>query len=363
MTDGLRRMRLSIQAGSRAALLSAALFGLSTPFAKGLLQGISPQLLAGLFYLAAGIGLTFLRQITKKGPVSNETPLTRSDLPWLSGAIASGGIVAPVLLYVGLQQTPASDASLLLNLEGVFTVLLAWLLFREDIGRRVSLGIAAVLLGSFVVSWRTPSSGGLWETSLIAIACVCWGFDNNFTQRVSARDPREIAALKGLAAGTVNVILAVWVGSSFPALLWVVTALGVGFVTFGLSLVFYVAALRQLGTARTSAYYSLGPFIGAIAGLILWHEPVTLPLGLGSVAMLIGVWFLLSERHTHFHVHELLVHSHQHIHDRHHWHQHSSSDSSGEPHTHTHEHKGIAHTHPHYPDLNHRHSHDRKKTS
>jgi drug/metabolite transporter (DMT)-like permease len=361
MTDGLRRMRLSIQAGSRAALLSAALFGLSTPFAKGLLQVISPQLLAGLFYLGAGIGLTFLKQIAKKGPVSNETPLTRGDLPWLSGAIASGGIVAPVLLYVGLQQTLASDASLLLNLEGVFTVLLAWLLFREDMGRRVSLGIAAVLLGSVVVSWRTPSSGGLWGALLIAIACVCWGFDNNLTQRVSARDPREIAALKGLAAGTVNVILAVWVGSSFPAVLWLVTAFGVGFVTFGLSLVFYVAALRQLGTARTGAYYSLGPFIGAIAGLILWHEPVTLPLGLGSVAMLIGVWFLLSERHIHFHVHELLVHSHQHIHDRHHRHQHSSSDPSGRPHSHRHEHKGVAHTHPHYPDINHRHSHDRKK--
>jgi drug/metabolite transporter (DMT)-like permease len=365
MTRGSEYMRptIRIQPGSRAALFSAVLFGISTPLAKGLLQVIPPQLLAGLFYLATGIGLTFLRQTAKKGPTGNETSLNRSDLPWLLGAIVSGGIIAPVLLYVGLEQTLASDASLLLNLEGVFTVLFAWLLFREDIGRRVSLGIAAVLLGGVAVSWQAPSSGGLWGALIIAIACVCWGFDNNLTQRVSARDPREIGALKGLAAGTVNIILAVWVGSPFPAIFWIVTALGIGFITFGLSLLFYVEALRQLGTARTGAYYSLGPFIGALVGLILWHEPLTLSLALGSLAMLIGVWFLLSEHHIHFHVHELPVHSHQHVHDKNHQHQHSPSDPLGEPHSHRHEHEQVAHTHHHYPDINHRHSHDRKKTS
>lgn len=342
-------------------MFAAILFGLSAPLAKGLLTVISPQILAGLFYLASGIGLALLRWILQKGTVGHEAPLTRTDLPWLSGAVISGGIVAPFLLLVGLQQTPASDASLLLNLEGVFTVILAWLIFHENVDRKASVGVTAILLGGALISWQPISAGGrVWGLLTIALACLCWGIDNNFTQRVSAGDPREVAAIKGLVAGTINMVLGIWLGGSLPSAIWTAVALTVGFFTYGLSLMFYVLALRKLGTARTGAYFSLGPFIGALVGLVLWHESVTLTLGMASVAMLVGVWFLLSERHNHLHVHETLVHSHRHVHDEHHQHRHAPFEPSEEPHSHLHEHVQLTHAHDHYPDTHHRHSHDRK---
>jgi drug/metabolite transporter (DMT)-like permease len=343
--------------------MAAVLFGLSTPLAKGLLTFVLPQVLAGLFYLGSGIGLVLLRRI-QSGTIGREAPLNRIDLPWLSGAVVFGGIAAPVLLLTGLQQTPASDASLLLNLEAVFTVILAWAVFHESLGRRVGAGIAAVLLGGVLISWQpTAISGGVLGPLMIGMACLCWGIDNNLTQRISAGDPREVAAIKGLVAGTVNISLGIWLGGSLPSPTWTAVALTVGFFTYGLSLMFYVLALRSLGTARTGAYFSAGPFIGGLVALVLWRESATLSLGVASVAMVAGVWLLLSERHIHSHVHEAFAHSHRHVHDEHHQHKHGPLDPTGEPHNHLHEHELIAHSHSHYPDIHHRHSHGREKTA
>lgn len=344
--------------------MAAVLFGLSTPIAKVLLVVLSPQILAGLFYLGSGIGLGLLRGILQRGAVGKEASLNRTDLPWLSGAVVSGGIVAPVLLLVGLQRTSAPDASLLLNLEGVFTVILAWVVFHESVGHRVGVGIVTVVLGGVILSWQpTVIGAGFLGPLAIGAACLCWGIDNNLTQRISASDPREVTAIKGLVAGTINILLGIWLGGSLSSATWTMAALAVGFFTYGLSIMFYVLALRKLGAARTGAYFSTGPFIGAFVGLALWHESVTLMLAVASMAMVVGVWLLLSERHIHLHFHEAIVHSHGHVHDEHHQHKHDSVNPPGEPHSHLHEHEPIGHSHSHYPDIHHRHSHSREKRS
>jgi len=342
------------------ALLAAILFGISTPLAKGLLTGISPQILAGLFYLGSGVGLSLLRVLPPRGAV-REAPLTRADAPWLAGALVFGGILAPVLLLVGLQRTLASNASLLLNLESVFTMLLAWLVFHENLDRRFALGIAGIFVGSVFISWQGYLAGGDIAGPLaVGGACFCWAMDNNLTQRVSAGDPVQVAAAKGLVGGVVNLVLGICLGGVWPGVAWIAAALVVGFFGYGLSLVLFVLALRALGTARTGAYFSTAPFIGALVGLIMWREP-TAPLFLaGSSAMLVGVWLCITERHEHAHAHEVMMHSHSHIHDEHHQHPRDPEEVSREPHTHLHEHVRLVHRHVHYPDIHHRHQHERK---
>jgi drug/metabolite transporter (DMT)-like permease len=272
-----------------------------------------------------------------------------------------GGILAPVLLLLGLQRTLASNASLLLNLESVFTILLAWLVFHENLDRRFALGIAGIFAGSVFISWQGYLAGGDIAGPLaVGGACFCWAMDNNLTQRVSASDPVQVAAAKGLVGGVVNLVLGIWLGSVWPAVAWVVAALVVGFFGYGLSLVLFVLALRALGTARTGAYFSTAPFIGALVGLIIWREPIA-PLFLaGSLVMVVGVWLCITERHEHAHVHEVMIHSHGHIHDEHHQHPHGPEEVSREPHTQLHEHVLLIHRHVHYPDIHHRHQHERK---
>jgi len=348
-------------AASWYALLAAILFGLSTPLAKGLLAEVSPQILAGLFYLASGIGLMMLRLPLQRRTIHMEASLSRKDAPWLSGAVVFGGILGPVLLLKGLVQTPVSNASLLLNLEVVFTVIIAQLAFHENIDRKASAGITAIILGGAFITWQPFSVGGeLLGPLAIALACLCWAIDNNLTQKVSAGDPREVAAIKGLVAGTVNISLGLLFGDTLPGIEWLGAAMLVGFFSYGLSLMLFVLALRNLGTARTGAYFSMGPFIGAVIGLI-WGEPITVFLVAAAVAMAVGVWFLSTEQHGHPHVHAALVHAHRHVHDEHHQHAHGPSDPAGEPHSHLHEHRQLAHSHKHYPDIHHRHSHNRKE--
>lgn len=360
----LREMTVKLDrqpASPWAALLAALLFGLSTPLAKGLLQGVSPQVLAGLFYMGSGIGLASLTHLPRRGAVRKEASLTRRDVPWLSGTVVFGGVLAPVLLLTGLQQTPASNASLLLNLESVFTVALAWIAFHENIGRRFTMSVGTILIGSVLISWQGVSLGGSIVGPIAVVSAgLCWAVDNNLTQKVSAGDPVQISAIKGIVAGSVNLLLGVWLGSPWPNTLFLGTALVVGFFCYGLSLVLFVLSLRNLGTARTAAYYSTAPFIGAILALLIWREPVTLIFAAASVTMAAGVWLLTTERHIHLHAHEPLVHTHLHVHDKHHQHKHSPNDTLGEPHSHLHEHVDLTHSHHHYPDIHHRHSHDRK---
>lgn len=346
--------------GVPLALISAALFGASTPLAKWLLgNGISPWLLASLLYLGSGFGLSGYGLARRwHGAVSSEAPLRRADIPWLALVIVSGGVVGPLLLMIGLARTPASSAALLLNLEGLATMAIAWVVFRENVDRRLLLGAAAILAGAMVLSW----SGGVepigWGAVFIAGACVAWGIDNNLTRKLSGSDPVQIAAAKGLVAGIVNLILAFANGAVLPPILPIIGAGAVGLIGYGVSLVLFVLALRHLGSARTGAYFSTAPFIGAALAVGMFGEPVSFRLGIAAVLMGIGLWLHLAERHEHEHMHEALEHEHQHVHDAHHQHEHGAEDPPGEPHTHRHKHVPLVHSHPHYPDLHHRHDHD-----
>lgn len=345
--------------GIGSAILAAFLFGISTPIAKGLLSNISPQLLAGLFYLGSGLGLAALWILLRR-KTSLEASLTRKDLPWLSGASVFGGILGPMLLLLGLQTTFASMASLLLNLEAVFTAILAWTLFHEHSGRKFTLGMAAILAGSALVSWQ----GSIGETSLfgplaVAGACLCWAIDNNMTQKVSSGDPRQIGAIKGLAAGAVNTTLGIGLQNAWPSPPLAAASLLIGFFCYGLGIMFFVISLRTLGTARTAAYFSSAPFVGAVGGLLIWGEPVTQFLIFGSVSMAIGVLLCVTERHEHIHTHETIYHDHRHVHDVHHHHEHSPDQVDHEPHSHPHLHKKLVHSHGHNPDIHHRHCHEK----
>jgi drug/metabolite transporter (DMT)-like permease len=347
--------------GVGLALLAAILFGLSTPLAKGLVGEVQPQLLAGLLYLGSGLGLGLLWLVARRQRQGAETPLTRHDAPWLAGAVLAGGVLGPLLLMLGLARTAASGASLLLNLEGVFTALLAWFVFHENFDRRIAVGMAAIVGGGMLLSWpgevRLGSAGGML---LVVAACFAWGLDNNLTQRVAASDPVQTTALKGLAAGAVNVTVALGLGAMWPGAARVAAAMALGLVSYGVSLVLYVRALRALGTARTGAYFAVAPFVGAAASLAVWDDPVTPPLLAAAALMAGGVWLHLSERHQHEHMHEALVHAHPHVHDEHHHHVHGRNDppvTDPKPHTHLHQHEPLVHTHPHYPDLHHRHRH------
>jgi drug/metabolite transporter (DMT)-like permease len=344
--------------GAALALLSAFLFGASTPLAKALIREMTPWLLAGLLYLGSGLGLLAwdgIRRALRRR--SDEAPLRRIDLPWLAAVILCGGVVAPVLLMLGLATTPASSAALLLNLEGVFTLGLAWLIFRENVDLRIGFGAAAILLGAVLLSWRGNVAGGGWGALAIVAACFAWAIDNNLTRKLSGADPLNVAMAKGLVAGAVNVGLALLLHAAWPAASAIAAAGIIGFLGYGVSLTLFVLALRYLGTARTTAYFSAAPFVGAAIAIIGFGEPVTMAFFVAGALMMIGLYLHLAERHEHDHRHEPMTHEHGHVHDAHHHHSHAANDPPGEPHTHRHAHARLVHQHPHYPDLHHRHSH------
>jgi drug/metabolite transporter (DMT)-like permease len=341
------------------ALASAVLFGASTPFAKLLLGSVDPWMMAGLLYLGAGVGLTGIH--TSRGLLglpALEAPLRRPDLLWLAAVILFGGLIGPLLLMLGLAHADAATASLLLNLEGLTTMGIAWLVFQENVDRHLLLGAFAILAGAALLSWHGKASFQLSGLP-IAGACLCWGIDNNLTRKLSSADPIQIAMLKGLVAGTVNLALALWQGASLPSASTIASAGIVGFFGYGVSLALFILGLRYLGTARTGAYFSLAPFIGAVLGVAMLREPLSLQLITAGVLMGFGVWLHLTERHEHEHLHEPMEHEHRHRHDEHHQHEHSAHDPAGEPHTHRHHHARLVHRHPHYPDLHHRHGHAR----
>ncbi|MER8659288.1 EamA family transporter [Mesorhizobium sp. M0847] len=342
--------------GVPLALGSAALFGAVSPLSKLILDSVSPLMLAGLLYLGAGLGLAlFWLYRRSTGGDQTEASLQRADISWLAAAIAMGGIVGPVLLMSGLALTTASSAALLLNVEGLATMAIAWLIFHENVDRRLLIGAGAILAGAVVLSWAGKGISANAGALLVVGACVAWGIDNNLTRKISAADPVTIAMLKGLVAGTVNIGLAVVSGAVFPHAASLGAAAVVGFLGVGVSLVMFILALRQLGTARTGAYYSLAPFIGAFLAIVLVGEPLTLRLLVAGALMAYGLYLHLAERHAHEHDHEALEHEHSHVHDEHHQHTHDGPVT--EPHSHWHRHKPMRHSHVHYPDLHHQHRH------
>lgn len=341
------------QPGVQAALAAALLFGAGTPLAKALLSGIAPWLLAGLLYLGAGLGLMLYRALSG----ATRVRLARDDSLWFAGAILAGGIVGPVLLMLGLNGMPASGASLLLNAESLFTALLAWFAFKENVDRRIALGMAAIAAGAIVIGWPGQVDfAGLWPSLAVLGACLAWGIDNNLTRKVALTDATWIAAVKGLVAGAVNLALAFALGAAVPAWPGVAGAMLVGFLSYGVSVALFVTGLRHLGTARTGAYFAIAPFFGAVLAVLMGDAP-SWPLLLAGLLMALGTWLHLTEHHAHAHTHAALEHDHEHSHDAHHQHEHDTPVAAGTRHRHPHRHLPLTHLHAHYPDAHHRHDH------
>jgi drug/metabolite transporter (DMT)-like permease len=347
-----------VRPGIAYALLGAALFGASTPIAKLLVGEIGPLMLAGLLYAGSGLGLGawhLLRQWIR--PTVARPKFAAIDYKWLAGAVVSGGVIGPVLLMLGLSAASASSTSLLLNLEAVFTALLAWFAFRENVDRRVALGMVLIVCGGVMLSWPSKGISTSLPALAVAGACVCWALDNNLTRKISAGDPVRIACIKGLAAGAVNLCAAAAFGAARPAPGSALAAAAVGFLGYGVSLALFVVALRLLGAARTGAYFATAPFIGAAVSFALLGERPDALFWIAAALIAAGVALHLSERHLHQHRHEALAHEHSHAHDEHHRHEHDFEWDGTEPHSHDHDHVPMTHSHEHYPDIHHRHGH------
>jgi len=339
------------------AIAAAVLFGASTPLAKLLVGDVSPVLLGGLLYLGSGVGLGLFRMLRDRA--WKPSGLQAGDWPWLLGAIFFGGVLGPVALMYGLTTASGSAASLMLNLESVLTAVLAWVVFKENADKRIVLGMLAIVTGGVVLSWQPGGAGSasLFGLAAIAIACLCWAIDNNLTRKVSASDAVFIASSKGLLAGLVNCVVALGMGASLPEVQTSLLAMAVGLLGYGISLVFFVLALRGLGTARTGAYFSTAPFIGSAVSLLILGETATTAFWIASALMALGVWLHVTETHEHEHTHQPLEHSHAHANDEHHQHRHEAGVDLTEPHVHWHRHSSLTHKHPHYPDIHHQHSH------
>jgi drug/metabolite transporter (DMT)-like permease len=275
----------------------------------------------------------------------------------LAGAILAGGVAAPIVLLISLKNTPASTASLLLCFEGVATTLIAYFAFKESISRNAWWAIVLITLASIFLSIDLTAEWGFSLGALgIIAACILWGLDNNFTRNISSKDPLIIVTIKGLGAGSFSLGLAMFLGIKLPGWGTVLSAMLLGSLSYGLSIVLFIHAMRGLGAARTSALFGAAPVSGMILSMILFQE---MPSWLFLVAipiMLLGTLLLVNEQHEHHHVHETITHEHSHKHDDDH-HQHCHDCDEALKHSHPHQHDELAHSHHHLPDLNHRHIH------
>ncbi len=334
-------------------LLSAALFGASTPASKALLEGsVGPVTLAGLLYLGAALATA---PFARRGGV----PARRRDpvnLRRLAGAVLFGGVIGPVALMVGLATAPSASVSLWLNLETTATALLAWALFREHLHARGWLAnglvvVAGVLLAAPDGFQVAPAAG--W----VLLACVCWGLDNNLTAIIDGFTPAQTTCAKGLVAGGTNLALGLGLGEAIPTVPQILGALLVGALAYGASIVLYIRGAQQLGATRSQMLFATAPFLGMLVSWAVLAEPV-LAVQLGATLLMgAALALLLGHRHAHEHAHEALEHTHAHRHDDgHHTHTHDGLPDEVW-HTHPHEHEAVTHTHPHVPDLHHRHRH------
>jgi drug/metabolite transporter (DMT)-like permease len=334
------------------ALLAALFFGASAPLSKLLLGEVPPVLMAAFLYLGSGTGISLVKLSQKMTSNQKEAGIRRPDVGWLAGAIIAGGIIAPIVLMVSLQVTPASTASLLLNFEGVATTLIALLFFRESISRRAFAAIFAITLASIFLSLNPQSTNYRFSLGALGIllACTLWGLDNNFTRNISAKDPLTIVAWKGLVAGTFSLILGLSLGQELPALRSILGILLLGFISYGLSTMLFIYSMRGLGASRTSALYGTAPLAGVILSILIFHDPITWSFILAAILMVAGALMLSSEEHAHFHIHMPVVHEHRHTHDE--FHEHDTDEVT---HSHEHEHPLTEHEHGHMPDIHHRH--------
>jgi len=350
------------------AILSAVLFGSCAPMTKYFIGSTGPVMLAALFYLGSGTGMLLLilaGKIIRRDSAAGEAPLTRSDAPYLAGMAIFGGVLAPVTLMYSMIDTPAATGSLLLNFEPVATAVIAAFLFNEAVGRRIWIAMALITGSCLILSLDPAGEFGVSIGSIgVLTACFFWALDNNISRHVSGRDPLSAILVKGYGAGIISLAIALFIGESLPSAGSIPVYLIVGFFSFGgLASVFFLLALRSIGTARTGLFLALSPFFGVFFSFILFTETPQFLFLVALPVMILGTWLLVSERHGHLHYHPPLVHNHRHRHDDlHHDHQHAKNvpplSRSGE-HTHLHSHESITHDHQHRPDLHHRHDHNR----
>jgi drug/metabolite transporter (DMT)-like permease len=333
------------------ALLAAVFFGAGAPLSKLLLGEVPPVLMAAFLYLGSGTGISLIKLSQRMTSNQKEAGIRRPDVGWLAGAIVAGGIIAPIVLMVSLQSTPASTASLLLNFEGVATTLIALFFFRESISRRAFAAIFAITLASIFLSTNFSSGFGFSLGALgILLACSLWGLDNNFTRNISAKDPLTIVAWKGLVAGSFSLVLGLFLGQQIPGLKSILSILLLGFISYGLSTMLFIYSMRGLGASRTSALYGTAPLAGVILSILIFHDPITWSFMAAAILMAAGALILAKEEHAHFHIHQPVVHEHRHSHDEFHAH-----DTANVVHSHEHEHPRTEHEHGHMPDIHHRH--------
>lgn len=342
--------------GTVQGLAAAALFGLSAPLAKALLDDASPELLAGLLYGGAAIALSVAMVLRRS---SSEARIVRRDVPTLAVVTVTGGVLAPIAMLTGLDRTSGVAGALLLNLETPFTILLAVLVFSEFLDRPSKVAASAIIAGATLLAFgpgavRADAIG----VTLIAVACALWAVDNNLTQRLTTRDPFAIVRAKAAVAATANLAIAAARGTALPTARTVVAAMTLGAAAYGLSVLLDAYALRRLGAAREAALFATGPFFGALAAVPLLNESVTATDLAAAAAMGLGVVLLARSHHDHTHQHDPTTHEHRHRHDDlHHDHPHDPPVEGW--HTHPHHHEPMAHAHPHDSDLHHRHRHIR----
>ncbi|MBX9244655.1 DMT family transporter [Actinotalea ferrariae] len=330
--------------------LAALLFGASTPFAAQLAKDTSAFTLAGLLYLGAALAVLPSSLRTRPDGAS-----VRRGAGRLLTAVVLGGAVGPLLLAFGLQHATAATASLLLNLELVFTVVIAAVFFREHIGRHVAVGGGLVAVASVLISGPGATADLRLGAALIAAACLCWAVDNSVTADLDELVPSHITFAKGLVAGGANTIIGLTLADT-PPLADVGAALLIGALGYGISITLWVAGARDLGAARAQVVFASAPFLGAVMAWTVFGEPLVPMVLAALVVALIGVALVSRSDHTHGHVHEAVEHDHEHEHgEGHHDHQHD--DGFTGRHQHPHAHQRVAHEHPHVPDLHHRHTH------
>jgi drug/metabolite transporter (DMT)-like permease len=340
------------------ALIAALLFGASAPLAKLFLGEVEPIPLAAFLYLGSGLGLFGIKLFMRANQRSDrEARIKKGDLIWLAGAILAGGVAAPITLLFSLQNTPAATASLLLNFESVATTLIAVFAFKESISRRAWWAVAMITGASIFLSINTSAGWGFSLGALgIIAACILWGLDNNFTRNISARDPLMIVTVKGLAAGSFSLGMALVLGNKLPALGIILGAMALGCLSYGVSIVLFIRAMRGLGAARTSALFGTAPLAGMLLSFIMFRELPGSMFILALPLMALGTFLLVNEEHKHHHVHELTLHEHAHLHDDGH-HEHDHDEKAIREHSHLHTHDETDHEHHHMPDLHHRHAH------
>jgi drug/metabolite transporter (DMT)-like permease len=343
------------RSGYAIGFIAALLFGASAPVSKLLLDDAGPQMLAGLLYLGAFLAVA---PFVRRGARRSEARLRRSDIPLLSGVIVTGGIVAPVLLMLGLERVTGIAGSLLLNLEGPLTLVVGIVILHEYLGRRAGLGSMIIFAGSALIGLQGGRSDfDVVGAVLIVSACLGWAVDNNLTQRLSVRDPFQIVAVKTGIAAAVNISLALARGEARPSVAVLAGALGLGALAYGVSILLDAYALRALGAAREAAVFATAPFAGALIAVPLLSESWSAGDLAAALAMAVGVALLIGDRHAHEHTHLPLAHDHRHVHDEHHQHEHAPGTDPTEPHSHPHEHERLVHAHPHVSDAHHRHAH------